>query len=1028
MKKRLKLDWRWAGAWSFLLACVVCTPAAAQQPRQYWDGTDTTGNGMINGGDGPWDATTQNWTNFDAMTNSAWDNGLEANVGIFIGPAGDPPSVVTIANGYNVDLVGFDFPGFVLGGLLFEDDYIIDRTGTGSITLTNPVQFLHQAGTSTVINAPIGGTGRLEFGGGTGNLELNGAGTWTGGLYIGTESDLLSGEVEAGTLIQGSAGALPDGAPLIFSAGTLELRHDWRTTEFIGDGSTRLRIANGSTFTIDQVTDGGTLGQVNFVGSTENRLVKEGSGTFTLRNGISGNGSIHLKEGILEVFAGTYSGGTTMESGTTLRILVNNVFGTGDLTINGGTIESDDSWHIANDMVVNDDFTIIPRGTFFFGVDALELNGDMNLGGTVRTITHEGESLQMFKLGGAISNGGLTLRYNNPNPGVPDLGLVEFNGTEANTYTGITTIDSFISLALVKSANVNAVGGDLTINASATVAIVNDEQIADSAIVTLNGSGVLFVGSANGVDATTETIQSLVDDGSGEGMVQIGTEGGALIVSQGNFGGAITGGKSGTDALVKQGSGTLVLSGTNTYAGNTSIRGGALQISDNVNLGDTSAGLNFDGGTLQTTTNIHTARTVTLNAGGGTFEVDGGTALTLTSAITGNGGLGKTGAGALTLTNDNTYDGATDVENGTLILDGGSIANGTGSAYRVGINSGDDAMLTLLNGGTIEANSVTLSLDPASSGELRVLGSGSNVTINAIGMGAAVDGQGQIILAGGGELAFNSGFAQVNLGINSGSSGILKIGDANGDTGITGAGILDATEVSASNGNGRIIFDHSDDDYHFTDDGTSSGSAIDIDGNVAVSLTGTGQTTLAGSNTYTGGTVVSAGTLLVNNTAGSGTGAGEVVVEEAATIGGDGIIGGNVEIAGLLTPGNSPGTLTIDGNLTLQATAETRIELETPISFDQVMVGGLLTYGGDLLLDFSFTPTLGESFAIFDGFTGHTGAFDNISFANTGFAGTFDYDLGAITIDAIPEPSSVLLLTMAAGFGLLSRRLRKRNS
>lgn len=164
--------------------------------------------------------------------------------------------------------------------------------------------------------------------------------------------------------------------------------------------------------------------------------------------------------------------------------------------------------------------------------------------------------------------------------------------------------------------------------------------------------------------------------------------------------------------------------------------------------------------------------------------------------------------------------------------------------------------------------------------------------------------------------------------------------------------------------------------------------------------------------------------MLVNNTTGSGTGSGDVIVEEDATIGGDGTIGGNVEIAGLLTPG----TLTIDGNLTLQSTAETRIELETPFTFDQVMVGGLLTYGGDLLLDFSFTPTLGESFAIFDGFTGHARAFDNISFTNAGFAGTFDYNLGAITIDAIPEPSSVMLLAMAAGIGLLSRRRRNGNS
>jgi fibronectin-binding autotransporter adhesin len=64
-------------------------------------------------------------------------------------------------------------------------------------------------------------------------------------------------------------------------------------------------------------------------------------------------------------------------------------------------------------------------------------------------------------------------------------------------------------------------------------------------------------------------------------------------------------------------------------------------------------------------------------------------------------------------------------------------------------------------------------------------------------------------------------------------------------------------------------------------------------------------------NSYSGGTIVNAGTLLVNNPFGSGTGSGFVAVSNNGTLGGSGSIAGPVWVAGTIAPGQSVGTLTL---------------------------------------------------------------------------------------------------------------------
>jgi len=113
----------------------------------------------------------------------------------------------------------------------------------------------------------------------------------------------------------------------------------------------------------------------------------------------------------------------------------------------------------------------------------------------------------------------------------------------------------------------------------------------------------------------------------------------------------------------------------------------------------------------------------------------------------------------------------------------------------------------------------------------------------------------------------------------------------------------------------------------------------------AIEKTGTGTWTLTGSNTFSGGLTVTAGTLQVNNTNGSATGSGQVFVATGATLSGSGIIGGLTAFddGAILAPGNS---LTISNELDLSDS--TVLQFSLGADSDQVVVSGDLTLGGEL--------------------------------------------------------------------------------
>lgn len=176
---------------------------------------------------------------------------------------------------------------------------------------------------------------------------------------------------------------------------------------------------------------------------------------------------------------------------------------------------------------------------------------------------------------------------------------------------------------------------------------------------------------------------------------------------------------------------------------------------------------------------------------------------------------------------------------------------------------------------------------------------------------------------------------------------------------------------------------------------------------------GNGTLILTATNTYTGGTVVSGGTLLVN---GKITDANAVTVA-AGTLGGTGMISGPVTVqsGGFISPGSSPGTLTISNSLTLQAGSKAWLDVNaSTLAHDFVTGISSANYGGTLIVsNLAGTPALGQSFPIFSA-ASPAGNFSTITPQLTG-AVRWRFDpasgvLSVVTTNSQPKFSSLALV------------------
>ena len=149
---------------------------------------------------------------------------------------------------------------------------------------------------------------------------------------------------------------------------------------------------------------------------------------------------------------------------------------------------------------------------------------------------------------------------------------------------------------------------------------------------------------------------------------------------------------------------------------------------------------------------------------------------------------------------------------------------------------------------------------------------------------------------------------------------------------------------------------------------------------------GTGNWTISGANLCSSVFTVSAGKLIVSNTAGSATGTGTVIINNSATLAGTGIISGGAVInsGAILSPGNAAiGTLSFGSNLVLQTGSKTVIKV-SGTSTDKLAITGTIALKGTLEMQNSGAAyQVGNSYAIFTAASA-TGMFDAISPASPG--------------------------------------------
>jgi autotransporter-associated beta strand protein len=807
------------------------------------------------------------------------------------------------------------------GNFTYTGTKTLAFTGTGAITLGANVQVTTVANTLTE-NGAIGGNFALTKSG-AGTLTLTGTNTFNGATTInGGILNLGTASVSGGSLSGTSA-------INVTNASTLALENAAGNTDRIND-ATLVTLSLGGILTMDQNASAdstetiGTLGlatgsSIVTLTSAANRVTTLTASGFSRTN----NGTALIRGTNLGAQAATNTGLVLLaDSGASLAMVGTNVSSAGN---NAGSTTN---------------LKIIPY-----------LIGDTSPTGT----------------GGSATGGFLT--YDTTS------GLRTLGAGEVTSYSAASSPDTNVRSA--PSAASNSIAGK-TINSlfiqpgAATVALVGD------------GTALTIASGALGTSTTTVGAKltlsgfSSINLQNGEGVVYVGDPAETLVL-----GSPVNVNSNG--GLTKFGSGTIVLGASNTYVGVTTVNQGTLQIgtgtagdlgantvgiillsSSTLSFGRTDAALSISnvisgtggltengvGGTTtltNTETYTHpttvTAGTLTVTgalgggSGGGTaVTVNGASAnfnITNTNGLTGTSSLTVT-SGTATLAGANNYTGATSVAGTLRLQNAGSIASSA-----LTINNG--AVLQLRN----DAN--TVFADTA-----QTIAAGAAATINIdSNTGAGVTGHtltlGALAFAGNGTLTFTNADAY-NLSLGNFSwtgTGHATINNnmVNGTATIAGIAPQGSTQTETFGGTSATAI-------------TSVGSITKPASAVTtILMQGAGTLLLTGSNTYSGQTNVTSGTLqlakkvsLYANTPASWTPA-NITAGSGATLAFN--VGGTGEFAA------ADITTLLDNSHLGASTSTTGLKSGAIIGFDTTNAGGAFTYGGVIANPNSAANTLG---------------------------------------------------------------------
>jgi hypothetical protein len=143
-------------------------------------------------------------------------------------------------------------------------------------------------------------------------------------------------------------------------------------------------------------------------------------------------------------------------------------------------------------------------------------------------------------------------------------------------------------------------------------------------------------------------------------------------------------------------------------------------------------------------------------------------------------------------------------------------------------------------------------------------------------------------------------------------------------------------------------------------------------------------------------------------------------------------MGNLTQAGGTLSPGDSPGTMTVTGNYSLNS-GDLAVELDGLVAgtgYDQLIVTGNVSLAGDLTLDVGFTPGVGNMFTIIDnqGTNPVSGMFSQgSSISAGGFLFGINYgggDGNDVVLTVVPEPTGLALIAVAAALTWVARRRR----
>ena len=550
------------------------------------------------------------------------------------------------------------------------------------------------------------------------------------------------------------------------------------------------------------------------------------------------------------------------------------------------------------------------------------------------------------------------------------------------SVSGNATSVSFGSVTVGQKLNVNLGGADRTFTVSASNALTVSNGISGSNALTKAGDGDLTLAAPSTFSGPT-TINA--------GALILTTN--AALASGINV--VVNSTAPNTTAQLVLGTGVSQTVGTLTFGGSGGQSsatnkvilnsGSILTLSGTVNVLDSGErtgnwGIN-DIGTL----NLGGNRTFAIADSAGSYNE-----LNISTPITGTGSLIKTGAGTLSLNGSGSWTGGTVISGGELWLNANSTLPSSGPVTINHTDGGARAYLRL--GDNVSQSIGALTFGGAGAGtsstnqlELRnansVLKLGGTVTVNATGnpLTAMIFGAGTLAL--GGNRIFDIGSQSTEM-----------------------SGLAVSTVIS---------------------------------GGGSITKLGTGALRLDFANIYSGGTVVSAGGLVVSNTTGSGVGTGALVIESGAFLRGTGIVGGatTIKAGGILGAGDfagnlsiTAGNLTFTNGLTLNDGAIFKFKLGT--ASDKIsLIGGVLTGAatpGSLTINLDAgTGFSAGTYTLFDFSSGGTttSSFDVADFTLGTTISGYSYNLALnggssmlqLTASAIPEPS-----TYAAIFGALA--------